>query len=534
MKRLITLISAISICLTSCLLSSIPTSAERGDGDVNGDGVIDSADARMILQYSIGNCELTTAQEKSADVSKNKIVNFKDVDYLWALRCNKKIKSSADSNVSVTNPSGTQSTTKMKRRPTHPQWWFDLQERLKTSTTTSTTIASEQNGSPTTTSSTHPFWWEKMQELRRKAQSTTTAKATTKKGGTTAVPSKTTKKAATTVATSTKKTIVPSGAKEQTIPSISAVLSPKYTPTLREPAVNESKFMSCLKIRNTKTGKVYYGDTKEKLQLAVTAVVKYELGNSRNAMRSTEAWKAQAVLAYTNVCETCVKGGTYTIGLSQDVNLKLSSDKRIYDAVGKVLGEKLMDSPSKVASVFYFSYASGSTATNSKYYVENKPYLQSVFSPETSSLVKKYYGSDSFVSTKTVSLNDLLQQLEKKIGHPISVESSSSHYSLYATEWDGCYVWKTNLYYTSGGNKIYVTGRQIRELLGLRSTSFVVTNQTDDTMTLSIRGNGHGVGMSQIGAVIYANEYNWNYKQILAHYFSITSESSCQIYKPKW
>ena len=292
--------------------------------------------------------------------------------------------------------------------------------------------------------------------------------------------------------------------------------------------------MSKIKVKNTSTGKVYTGKTKEELQLAVTAAVKYELGNSRSASSSTEAWKAQAILCYTDMCATCVNGGTFSISLRQDVDLSISHVKKIYDAVGTVLGQKLMTSGTKLASVFYFAYASNSTSTCGKYYVEDIPYLQAVYSPETVALVKKYYGSDSFISTKETTMTSLLEKLSNKVGSEVHVESKKGYFSLYATEWDGSYVYKTNLYYNRSGSKVYITGRQVRDVLGLKSSSFTVTKQTDDTITLSVRGYGHGVGMSQIGAVIYANEYGWNYKQILAHYFSISSSSSCQIYKAKW
>ncbi len=35
----------------------------------------------------------------------------------------------------------------------------------------------------------------------------------------------------------------------------------------------------------------------------------------------------------------------------------------------------------------------------------------------------------------------------------------------------------------------------------------------------SSNGNGHGVGMSQVGAAGYIAKEGWNYKKILEHYF---------------
>ena len=64
------------------------------------------------------------------------------------------------------------------------------------------------------------------------------------------------------------------------------------------------------------------------------------------------------------------------------------------------------------------------------------------------------------------------------------------------------------------------TGRQLREALGLRSNWFDVT-VLDGRVRFSIRGNGHGVGMSQYGADGMARRGH-NYREILAHYYQGT------------
>lgn len=325
-----------------------------------------------------------------------------------------------------------------------------------------------------------------------------------------------------------------SNKKAQSFPTPAAVTTPKYTPTVQTSTVSDSTYMAKIKVKNTKTGKIYTGETKAKLQLAVTAVVKYELGNSLSAQKSTEAWKAQAVLCYTNIASTCQNGSTFDISLGQDVDLTIANDKKIYDAVGTVLGQKLMISGKELALSFYSAYGAGSSASCGKYYVQDLPYLKAVYSPETTSLITKYYGSNAFTATKTASLNQLIKDLSAKVGYDVKIEYKAGYFNLFCTSWDGCYVWKTNLYYTKSGGKVYITGKQIREVLGLKSSSFIVTKQSGDTLTITTRGYGHGIGMSQIGAVIYANEYGWNYKQILAQYYSITSTSTCQIYGAKW
>jgi stage II sporulation protein D len=44
----------------------------------------------------------------------------------------------------------------------------------------------------------------------------------------------------------------------------------------------------------------------------------------------------------------------------------------------------------------------------------------------------------------------------------------------------------------------------------------------DVTFNVQGGGFGHGLGMSQYGAYNLASKYNWNYQQILLHYYSGT------------
>lgn len=68
---------------------------------------------------------------------------------------------------------------------------------------------------------------------------------------------------------------------------------------------------------------------------------------------------------------------------------------------------------------------------------------------------------------------------------------------------------------TIGG--VNVTGAQLRNVCGLRSTNIAVT-VANNTLTLKTRGYGHGVGMSQAGAIGMANNGS-GYADILAHYY---------------
>ncbi len=67
-----------------------------------------------------------------------------------------------------------------------------------------------------------------------------------------------------------------------------------------------------------------------------------------------------------------------------------------------------------------------------------------------------------------------------------------------------------------------VDGETLRACLRLRSTAITVIQQNENTVQLCIRGFGHGVGMSQYGADLYADA-GWSYEQILSHYYPGTT-----------
>ncbi len=66
------------------------------------------------------------------------------------------------------------------------------------------------------------------------------------------------------------------------------------------------------------------------------------------------------------------------------------------------------------------------------------------------------------------------------------------------------------------------SGGELRTRLGLRSTAFTVDWDDDTGFTFTVSGYGHGVGMSQYGAQLYARQ-GMDYRAILAHYYPGTA-----------
>jgi stage II sporulation protein D len=63
-----------------------------------------------------------------------------------------------------------------------------------------------------------------------------------------------------------------------------------------------------------------------------------------------------------------------------------------------------------------------------------------------------------------------------------------------------------------------ITGAEFRDVLGLNSSDFLV-DYNGDTFTITTKGSGYGVGMSQYGANQLALE-GYSYIDILQHYYT--------------
>ncbi len=219
-----------------------------------------------------------------------------------------------------------------------------------------------------------------------------------------------------------------------------------------------------------------------------------------------EALKAQAVAAY---CWLINAGSTK--GSAPAVPLKNPTQNAI-DAAAAVNGQEVKYG-SETAQTYYYAISAGSTANCKDVWYADIPYLRAV----NSSVDKDY---DGFETKVTYSANELQSRVLSTYGIDLSGISKTKWFDIKYDE-NKAYVRSA----TIGGTK-QVTGSSFRdELLDyeLRSTAFKIKyNKSDDTFTFTVRGFGHGVGMSQVGANYYAQK-GWTYKEILAHYYKGTT-----------
>ncbi len=232
---------------------------------------------------------------------------------------------------------------------------------------------------------------------------------------------------------------------------------------------------------------------------------------------STEALKAQAVAAYTFALyrkqQNKDKDYDITDSTSPDQAYMTEEEfkkregsnysaysKKIGDAVKSVLG-KVITYDGQIALSIYHNISGGKTESAELLWGGSYPYLQPVES--VGDLLCPEYSSE-----KTISSDEFKAKAEK-LGAKLSGE---------ANEWLGEIKNSESgtVLSLEIGDKAF-TGAELREAFGLKSANFDVSCK-DGNFVFSVRGNGHGVGMSQYGAQFMALQGS-DYVEILHWYY---------------
>ena len=169
--------------------------------------------------------------------------------------------------------------------------------------------------------------------------------------------------------------------------------------------------------------------------------------------------------------------------------------KAVYDTKEEYL---LYDN--KIIDLFYFSTSNGKTENVKNVFNVDVPYLTSVDSPWDEK------ENSGFYKEKDLSLEEFYKLLGLEYNENLEVKDIKKNESNRISE------------ITING-KVF-TGREIYELLKIRSTDFEIEKE-NETITIKTKGFGHGVGMSQYGANGMAKE-GYNYKDILKYYYNDT------------
>ena len=222
-----------------------------------------------------------------------------------------------------------------------------------------------------------------------------------------------------------------------------------------------------------------------------------------------EALKAMAVAARTFALYKVTTNSNYKLSTTTKDQCYISVDRmkdrwkgsfdknynKIKSAV-KSTDNQYMTYNDKVIIAFYFSISNGFTENCENVFSQKLDYLKSV----DSSWDKEYSYKEKTIK---ISVNEFLNKLginSSKIDN-IKIDRSD-----------------TNRIKTITINNKVFKGTKVRSLLGLRSTDFDI-EINDDEVSITTRGYGHGVGLSQYGANAMAKK-GYKYDEILKYYYT--------------
>lgn len=219
-----------------------------------------------------------------------------------------------------------------------------------------------------------------------------------------------------------------------------------------------------------------------------------------------EALKAQAVVARTYTMKSLQIGRKLTDSTSTQVykdNNQLRNlwgndydryYQRIYDAVTSTDNICVYYNGDYIDAV-YHSTSNGYTEDAVNVWGNSIPYLQTV------------------ASTWDQNVSSYLKIITKEESDIISILGLDNLDEIQILERNNSgRVEKVQI-----GNKIF-SGVELRNMLGLRSTDFEII-KNNNIITITTKGYGHGVGMSQYGAKGMA-EQGYSYREILNHYYT--------------
>lgn len=231
---------------------------------------------------------------------------------------------------------------------------------------------------------------------------------------------------------------------------------------------------------------------------------------------SIEALKAQSVAARTYTVKKASTGKTLVNSTSDQVYNTLDEMKAKWGSSFSTYYNKIKGAVSstkglvityngKYIDALYSSMTNGKTEQPEYVWAYSYPYLKCV----SSSWDKNVKG---FEVVKNLEYATVSKALGQTVTRDTVIEILS-------------YTVSGRVDKIKIGDKTY-TGVEIRTKLGLRSTDFTIV-LNDNNISVTTRGFGHGVGLSQYGANEMAKQ-GYTYDKILHHYYTGITISKCE------
>lgn len=251
------------------------------------------------------------------------------------------------------------------------------------------------------------------------------------------------------------------------------------------------------------------------LVTCLAMVAQNELGPNAPA----EAYKAQ-----------CVATHSWILSQSGYPSVAGTTPGSAATAAAQEVANVLVTYNGQVCFTPYFASASTGTASAADVWGNSRPWLVAVDSPYDQSTATNWNTNGYNTGCARFSRQTLQDRIKEKMGVDLSGVDPNSWFTILSKNE---YGWVTQMQIgpNASGNDT-CSGRWFREVLtagcsvdgrSLRSQCFTVTYDASlDCFIFDVYGYGHGCGMSQWGAIGYANN-GWNYQQILQHYYPGTT-----------
>ena len=187
-------------------------------------------------------------------------------------------------------------------------------------------------------------------------------------------------------------------------------------------------------------------------------------------------------------------------------NNYIKNINKLRTAVNETLDEYL-EYNGKVIDAMFFSTSNGYTEDSINIFNFDCEYLKSVESPWDKEV------SSTFITKKNIQLTDFYQKLSLPYNKNLNIEIIKRS--------------TTNRILLLKINNTSFKGTDIYNKLSLRSTDFIIELK-GDYVTITTKGYGHGVGMSQYGALGMAKK-GYKYDEILKYYYTNTNLTKLKI-----
>jgi stage II sporulation protein D len=266
---------------------------------------------------------------------------------------------------------------------------------------------------------------------------------------------------------------------------------------------------------------VYITETKETVILSKNEYMCGVVAAEMPAVYEDEALKAQAVCAYTYLCKKLEENNNTNYDITDDYKTdqayiskekrkerwgeKFSEYENKISAAVQAVENKIITYNGEIIFAAYHAISSGKTEKAVNIWGGDYPYLSTVDS--IGDLLCKDY-----LSEVTFSVKDFEEILKKNGAEP---NGKASEYLGQPLKSDVGTVLKMSICQKE------FKGTEIRTMFELRSSNFDLIYNEETGFKFTVRGYGHGVGMSQYGAN-YMAQQGKTFEEIIKHYYGGT------------